>query len=155
MWMSTLPNMISRAWWATSCIWVAPCIWLECKGSWWECVANHRCFKKNNRHPKKIEGPPREILPNFEAWGSKLPILDEKVRVGLPSPRGQGRLPCFGVFGSCGLVLAISWIWLNVFDKQNWVSLNATLGRGSVGPWVPRFGVMLCKLWSTKTEINW
>ena len=72
------------------------------------CVANHRCFKKNNRHPKKIEGPPREILPNFEAWGSKLPILDEKVRVGLPSPRGQGRLPCFGVFGSCGLVLAIS-----------------------------------------------
>ena len=35
MWMSTLPNMISRAWWATSCIWVAPCIWLECKGSWW------------------------------------------------------------------------------------------------------------------------
>ena len=120
-----------------------------------ECVANHRCFKKNNRHPKKIEGPPREILPNFEAWGSKLPILDEKVRVGLPSPRGQGRLPCFGVFGSCGLVLAIFWMWLNVFDKQNWVSLNATLGRGSVGPWVPRFGVMLCKLWSTKTEINW
>ena len=159
MWMSTLPSMISRAWWATSCIWVALYIWLESKGfggegqdhrsskhisltmlpnaysptrlckAWpfaafflpackhaeynrfyevdnfirghgsGECVANHRCLKKNHCHPKHANMEchwPDEILPNFEAWGSnicrKFWMIDFRYELGYHRPEATGRV---------------------------------------------------------------